>query len=112
TPVDGCRVVAFVTHGDDALSLGSWACAALASINQDYENTTTQGSDGTTAAASGLKTTAGATGNITWTSNVTEEHAAFVVALRPLISSVELEATAAGASTVAGAVTVVNRPVG
>ena len=84
TTVDGCMIVFCHGAGDDNLP-GAFS-ASPGSPNTRYSGTTTLGNDGDIVGGDYLKTTAGATGNITATRGAPETQANIVLALLPTAS--------------------------
>lgn len=74
-------VVLAHSHGDDLLTVGSYANTSLTDIGTGGDAETAAGSDGTINCAYGTKATAGAPAQWTWTTADSEEHAGFVFAL-------------------------------
>lgn len=97
---DLATIVCVAGHGDDLLTISAEDIANgdFSALGYDYGNPA--GSDGTTLCIWGPMAAAGASGDVTWTVNASEEMAAVVLALRPFTPPTPfVEASAAAAVT-------------
>jgi len=82
TTEDGCMIV-YMLAGANPVSFSSWANAALESITEFCDESTTAGNNGSIAAAGGIKAVAGATGAATATGSGGVEVQGACLALLP-----------------------------
>lgn len=105
TTSDGAGVVSIFGLGRDAASTASvtdWANSNLVSITEIADFLSSAGGGGGFAAAWGIKTTAGATGNTTATQAASAVYTAITVALRPAAGGGATNTdTAAGSGSIA-----------